>query len=307
MKKDFLSLDDIKRKEIIKVFKLTELLKKRPIKNYLKNKTFCLLFEKPSTRTRVSFETGIKQLGGNAIYLHTGTTQISRGETIEDTARVLDRYVHSIIARVYSHETLVKMSELTDAHVINALSDLEHPCQILSDLFTIKEKFKGFKGLKLAYVGDGNNVCNSLLLGCVKMGVNISIATPKRYAPNKGILKTARRYTKLTKSNVTLTQDPKKAVKKAHVVYNDTFISMGEEKGKRKKLRAFLPKYRVTDRLMKLAGPDVLYMHPLPAHRGKEVTPSVIDGPWSIVFDQAENRLHVQKALLALMMGRIWA
>jgi ornithine carbamoyltransferase len=305
MRKDFLTLDDIKREEIFKVFELTEKLKKRPINDTLKGKVFCLLFEKPSTRTRVSFESGIQQLSGNTIFMDKTTSQLSRGESIEDTARVLDRYVDAIIARVYSHTTLEIMAKHANAHVINALSDLAHPCQILSDLFTIKEKFGDFEGLKLAYVGDGNNVCNSLLLGCSKMGMDISVACPKGFEPDKNFVRLARNYSKVTKSKITIGTEPKNAVKDANIVYNDTFVSMGDEKERKKRLRIFLPKYQVNSELLKHAEPDVLYMHCLPAHRGEEVTPDVIDGPRSIVFDQAENRLHVQKGLLTLMMSKL--
>ena len=304
MKKDFLSIDDITRNEINGVMDLTEELKKNPVQNLLNGKIFCLLFEKPSTRTRVSFESGIQQLGGGTLYLDATTSQISRGETVEDTARVLDRYVNVIIARVFSHKTLEIMSKCADANVINALSDLEHPCQILADLFTIREKFGHFDGVKLAYVGDGNNVCNSLLLGCAKVGMDISVATPKGYEPDKKIVNMAINYSKVTNSKIVVTKEPKEAVKGANVVYNDTFISMGNEKEKKKRLKAFLPKYQVNKKLLEHAKSDVLYMHCLPAHRGEEVTPDVIDGNRSIIFDQAENRMHVQKALIMRMIGK---
>jgi ornithine carbamoyltransferase len=196
------------------------------------------------------------------------------------------------------------MSKCADANVINALSDLEHPCQILADLFTIREKFGHFDGVKLAYVGDGNNVCNSLLLGCAKVGMDISVATPKGYEPDKKIVNMAINYSKVTNSKIVVTKEPKEAVKGANVVYNDTFISMGNEKEKKKRLKAFLPKYQVNKKLLEHAKSDVLYMHCLPAHRGEEVTPDVIDGNRSIIFDQAENRMHVQKALILRMIGK---
>ena len=306
MKKDFLTLDDITKQEMFEVFELAEKLKKNPIKSYLKGKVFCLFFEKPSTRTRVSFESGIKQLGGDTVYLDKTTSQMSRGETVEDTSRVLERYVDGIIARVYSHKTLEIMSRSTDIPIINALSDLSHPCQILSDLFTIKEKFKSLKGLKLAYVGDGNNVCNSLLLGCAKVGMDISVACPKGFEPDKLMLEIAGNYAKITKSKIVVGTEPRDLVKDSNVIYNDTFVSMGEEKETEKRLKIFLPKYQVNEKLLSLASSDVLYMHCLPAHRGQEVTSDVIDGPRSIVFDQAENRLHVQKALLAKMVMKMW-
>jgi len=303
MKKDFLSIDDIKKNEIFDVLDLAVELKKKPIGKSLNGKVFCLLFEKPSTRTRISFESGINQLDGSAIYLDATTSQISRGEIIEDTARVMDRYVDVIIARVFSHKTLETMSKYANANVINALSDLEHPCQILSDLLTIREKFKDFESLKLTYVGDGNNVCNSLLLGCAKVGMDIAVACPKGYEPDRGIIEMARNYAKVSKSQVIIGTEPKELVKDANIIYNDTFISMGDEKEKERKLKIFIPKYQVSNKLLDLAASDVVYMHCLPAHRGEEVTADVIDGPKSIVFDQAENRLHAQKALLMKMMG----
>lgn len=304
MKKDLLTLEDIKKNEIFKVLDLTEKLKKKPIGNQLHGKVFCLFFEKASTRTRISFASGIQQLDGKVVFLDKKTSQLSRGETIEDTVKVLERYVDAIIARVFSHETLETMSKTTDIPIINALSDLTHPCQILSDLFTIKERFNEFKGLKLAYVGDGNNVCNSLLLGCSKVGIDISVGCPKEFQPNTDIIHRAIDYTKISKSDVEITDDPIKAVKDANIVYNDTFVSMGDEGEGEKRMKIFLPKYQVNRKLLNLAAPDVVYMHCLPAHRGEEVTYDVIDGPRSIVIDQAENRLHVQKALLVKMMGK---
>jgi len=304
MKKDLLTLEDIKKNEIFKVLDLTEKLKKKPIGNQLHGKVFCLFFEKPSTRTRISFASGIQQLNGKVVFLDKNVSQLSRGETIEDTVKVLERYVDAIIARVFSHETLETMSKTTDIPIINALSDLTHPCQILSDLFTIKERFNEFKDLKLAYVGDGNNVCNSLLLGCSKVGIDISVGCPKEFQPNTDIIHRAIDYTKISKSDVEITDDPIKAVKDANIVYNDTFVSMGDEEEGEKRMKIFLPKYQVNRKLLNLAASDVIYMHCLPAHRGEEVTYDVIDGPKSIVIDQAENRLHVQKALLVKMMGK---
>lgn len=304
MKKDLLTLDDIKREEIFEVLELAEKLKKKPLNNILRGKVFCLLFEKSSTRTRISFEGGIQQMGGSSIYMDKSTSQLSRGETVEDTAKVLDRYVDAVIARVYSHKTLETMSKSMNKHVINALSDLTHPCQILSDLFTIKEKFGKFDDLKLAYVGDGNNVCNSLLLGCSKVGMDISVACPKGYEPNKKIVKLARDYTKVTKSKVVVGTEPKQIVKGAKIVYTDTWVSMGQEKEKEKRIRIFGKKYQVNKKLFKVATPDAIFMHPLPAYRGKEVTTDIIDGSRSIIFDQAESRLHTQKALLILMMEK---
>jgi len=302
MKKDFLTLDDIRREEIFDIFKIAEKLKKRPYNNWLQNKNFILLFFKHSTRTRASFQIGIEQMGGKAYFVDGKKTQLVRGETPEDMANTLERYTDGMIIRLSSHKTLERIAKALDKPVINALSDLAHPCQILSDLFTIKEKFGSFSGLKLTYVGDGNNVCNSLLLGCSKVGMDISVACSKGFEPNKDIVKLAKDYTKITKSKVIVETEPKSAVKDANIIYNDTFISMGDEKEKPKRLKIFIPKYQVTNKLFKLAVPNAVYMHCLPAHRGEEVTAEVIDGPRSIVFDQAENRLHTQKALLTKMM-----
>ena len=304
MLKDFLSLDDLKKEEIFGLFDLAAKLKRRPINALLKNQFFCLYFEKPSTRTRMSFDIGIKQLGGDVFYIDAVTSQVSRGESIEDTVRTFDRYANAgIIARVNSHDTLTLMAKISNLHVINALSNLEHPCQAAADLFTIKEKFGDFNKLKLAFIGDGNNVCNSLLIGCSKVGMNISIGCPKDYQPNAKILEMAMNYTKITKAKIEVTDDPRKAVADANVVYTDTFISMGEEKEEGKRLAELLPKYQVNSKLIDSAAKDALIMHCLPAHRGQEITADILDGYRSIVFDQAENKLHVQKALLLKMLN----
>ncbi len=303
MKKDFLTLDDIKRSEILEIFELANKLKKRPFSKVLKNKSFVLMFFKPSTRTRLSFEIGIQQLGGNSIYVDSQTTQVSRGETPEDTAKIIERYADCLISRVYSHSILQRMAASTDKPVINALSDLSHPCQILSDLFTIRETFKDLKGLKLAYIGDGNNVCNSLLLGCSKMGMDITVACPQGYEPNEDMVKIAKGYSQITKSKIEIVIDPEKAVKNANVVYTDAFYSMGQEEEKEKRMQVFLPKYQVNLELMKKAEPGAIFMHCLPAHRENEVTSELLDSNRSVVFDQAENRLHVQKALLIKVLG----
>ncbi len=304
MLKDFLSVDDLKREELFEIFDLSAKLKRQPVVSLLKNKMFCLYFEKPSTRTKMSFDVGIKQLGGDLFYFDPSVSQVSRGETIGDTVKVMERYVNAgIIARVFSHDALTLMAKTTDLRVINALSDLEHPCQVLADLFTIKEKFKDFKDIKLAFIGDGNNVCNSLLIGCSKMGMNISVGCPRDYQPDGKILEMSKNYAKLTKAHVEVLDDPRKAVKDANVIYTDTFVSMGEEREEEKRLKDFLPNYQVNSKLIDLAAKDVLFMHCLPAHRGQEVTADVLDGYRSIVFDQAENRLHSQKALLVKMFG----
>lgn len=302
MKKDFLSIDDIKRDEILELFELTAKLKKEPYSDVLKNKVFCLYFEKPSTRTRISFDVGIKQLGGKVTFMDKVTSQLSRGEPLEDTIRTVERYADVIIARVFSHKDLELMAKMSKMSVINALSDLEHPCQALADLFTIKEKFKNLNGLKVAFIGDGSdNVCHSLILACAKLGVDINIACPKHYMPDKNIMKIAEGYTAISKSKISIDREPLRAVKNADVVYTDVFVSMGQEKEAKKKLKKFVPKYRVDKKLMEAAG-DALFMHCLPAHRGQEVTDDVIESIRSIVFDQAENRLHTQKALIIKLL-----
>jgi ornithine carbamoyltransferase len=300
MKKDLLSVNDLEREEVLEIWELAKRLKKEPVKDLLKGKVFALLFEKPSTRTRISFEAGITQLGGSSIYIDATTTQLSRGETIEDTARTMERYVDMVIARVYSHETLIRMAINMNKPVINALSDVEHPCQALSDYFTIMEKFGKVEGVKVAYVGDGNNVCNSLLLAGAMMGAYVSVAGPRRYWPNTAIVDMAK---KLGGDRIRVLESPEEAVKDADVVYTDVFISMGDEREREERFKAFLPRYRVTKGLMELASDRAIFMHCLPAHRGEEVEEEVIDGASSVVFDQAENRMHVQKALILKMMG----
>ncbi|MBS3052528.1 MAG: ornithine carbamoyltransferase [Candidatus Aenigmarchaeota archaeon] len=303
MKKDFLTLDDIKRSKMLEIFELASKLKKKPFSKVLANKSFVLLFFKHSTRTRLSFEIGIEQLGGNSFYVDGEKTQMFRSETPEDTANSIERYVDCLIVRLYSHITLQRISSNLDKPVINALSDLSHPCQILSDLFTIREVFKDLKGLKLAYIGDGNNVCNSLLLGCSKMGMDITVACPQGYEPNEEMIKIAKGYSQITKSKIEIVIDPEKAVKNANVVYTDAFYSMGQEEEKEKRMKVFLPKYQVNLELMEKAEPGAIFMHCLPAHRENEVTSELLDSNRSVVFDQAENRLHVQKALLIKILG----
>lgn len=295
LEKDFLSMADLTKHDINEIFAIAARLKVHRYGHQLDDKVIALLFEKPSTRTRLSFESGIRQMGGNVIYLDAVTTQLSRGETIEDTAKMFERFVDGVVARVKSHTTLEKLANNARIPVINALSDLEHPCQILSDLFTIREKLGRLEDQKVAYIGDGNNVCNSLILGCAIMGIPIVVASPERFWPKKEIVDYARR---IQGANVSIVVEPEEAVKDATVVYTDVFVSMGDEAYKEERLATFLPKYQVTVNLMRKARNDAIFMHCLPAHRGEEVQAEVIDGKWSVVFDQAENRLHVQKALL---------
>ncbi len=293
--KDLLTLDELTDNELSKIIdegiKLKKQLKKGSQKPILKNKTLGMIFEKPSTRTRVSFETGMFQLGGHALNLSSSVLQLSRGESIEDTAKTLSRYVDAIMARVYDQKILEILAKNSDVPVINGLSNSFHPCQTLADLMTIKEKKKKLKGLKIAWIGDGNNVCNSLIYGCSKTGINISIATPKGFEPDKTVIKKSKK-----KITIILTTDPQEAVKNADVVVTDTFTSIHNLDKKREK--KFLPKFQVNPSLMKKAKKNAIFLHCLPAKRGKEVTSSVIDGSQSVVWDQAENRLHSQKALL---------
>jgi ornithine carbamoyltransferase len=301
--RDILSLVELSPKEVDLILKRAAIIAKRKkIPQPLKGKAVALIFQKPSTRTRVSFETAVAQLGGHPVYLSWNEMQLGRGETISDTARVLDRYVSAIMARVYSHEDLITLAKSADAPVINGLSDKAHPCQILADLLTLIQYKKRLKGLKLAYVGDGNNVCNSLLIGCAKTGVNISVARPQGYGPDPDAIKQAEKAAEATGASVTITEDPEEAVKDSDAVYTDTFVSMGMEKEKETRLSTFLPIYQVTKTLLSHAKPGAIFLHCLPAHRGDEVTEEVIDGAQSAVWDEAENRLHTSKALLSLLL-----
>ena len=298
--KDLLTLDELNPNELSKLIDVAITMKKKlksgSIKPILKNKTLAMIFQKPSTRTRVSFETGMLQMGGFALNLSSNELQLTRGESLEDTAKTLSRYVDIIMARVYDHKTLETLAANSSIPVINGLSDSFHPCQTLADLMTIKEKKKKLKGLKVAWVGDGNNVCNSLIFGCAKSGINISIATPKGFEPSANVTKKCKKNIKIELSN-----KPELAVKNADVVMTDTVTSIHNKDKKREK--KFLPTFQVNSSLMKKAKPKAIFMHCLPAKRGKEVTSSVIDGSQSVVWDQAENRLHTQKALLASLLG----
>ncbi len=272
--------------------------KKHPL---LKGKTLAMIFEKPSTRTRVSFEVGMWQLGGYALYLSAMDLQLGRGETIADTAQTLSRYVNGIMARVFSHQTILDLIRYSRVPVINGLSDFTHPCQGLADLFTIYEKKGRLSGLKLAYVGDGNNVAHSLLYGCSKVGMDITLACPDDYAPDPGVVSKAKEEGKKSGAKVKVTNDPQEAVKQADIIYTDVWASMGQEKEHEKRVKVFKP-YQVNERLIREAKKDYLFMHCLPAHRGEEVTDEVADSKQSVIFDQAENRLHTQKALMAMII-----
>jgi len=294
--KDLLTGDEISSKEFLELIdfsiKLKEENKTVKGKQLLENKTLAMLFEKPSTRTRVSFETGMKQLGGHTIILSLNEMQHSRGESVEDTAKTLSGYVDGIVARVYEHSFIEDLAKHATVPVINGLSNSYHPCQTLADFMTIKEYKKKFKDLKIAWIGDGNNVCNSLIFGCGKTQTDIVIATPKGFEPNPEVVKKASENT-----TIDLTTDPESAVKDADIVMTDTFTSIHTSDPKR--TEKFLPSFQVNESLMEKAKNDAIFMHCLPAKRDQEVTSAVIDGSQSVVWDQAENRLHSQKALLS--------
>ena len=298
--KDLLTLGELSSREFSMLISDSIKLKKenksnKKSGNLLKNNTLSMIFQKPSTRTRVSFESGMYQLGGNVVTLSTNDMQLSRGESVEDTARTLSLYTDCIMARVYEHVLLEHLAQYASVPVINGLSDMFHPCQILADFMTIKEKKKKIKGIKIAWVGDGNNVCNSMIYGAALSGAFISIATPKGFEPNDNVVKES-----LKSTDVLLTVDPVKAVMDADVVVTDTHSSIHNLDSGRDKV--FLPKYQVNPELMSHASEDAIFLHCLPAKREKEVTASVIDGSQSVVWDEAENRLHTQKALLLSLL-----
>ena len=307
-KHDFLSITDLSVKEILGVFTMALKLKKEfkgkgSNKEFFKGKTLAMIFEKPSLRTRISFEAGMTQLGGHAIYLGPADIGMGKRELISDIAKVISSMADIIMARVFSHRTVEELAANSIVPVINGLSDLEHPCQILADLLTILEVKGGFDGLTIGYVGDGeNNVTHSLCLASAILGINFNCGSPKGYFMNKDVVAKAKIITKKTGVKILETILPQDAVKGADVVYTDTWISMGDEAEKEKRLKIFRP-YQVNEKLMSFAKKDAIFMHDLPAYRGNEVSVEVIDGPQSVVFQQAENRLHIQKAILALTMG----
>jgi ornithine carbamoyltransferase len=305
-KKDILSIADLTTSEISKILTLTEKLKREQKSGksqpFLRGKTLGMIFQKPSTRTRVSFEVGMYQLGGDAVYLGANDIQLSRGESVEDTAKTLSLYLDCIMARVYDHQDVQRLARSASVPVINGLSDLFHPCQILADLMTIQEHKKKLKGLQLAWLGDGDNVCNDLMLGCAKTGINMTAACPKGYEPLEEIVELAKAEGKKTGGDIAITEEAASAVKDADVIATDTFTSIGKEAERATREATFLPKYQVNTDIMKLAKRDAIFMHCLPAKRGMEVTADVIDGKWSVVWEEAENRLHTQKALLCHLM-----
>jgi ornithine carbamoyltransferase len=302
--KHLISLRDLTAQDVAEIFRISTDMKASPEKyrTVLAGKTLALLFQKPSTRTRVSFQVGMFQLGGIAFQLSFQDLQLGRGESLADTARVLSGYVNGIVARTHSHADVVELSKYATVPVINGLTDLLHPCQALADYFTLTEMKGNLAGKKITYVGDGNNMCHSLLYGATKVGMDIAVATPSEYEPKSIIVKSATREAKSAGVTVVLTQDPVAAVQGSDAVYTDTWVSMGQEAEEQVRLGAF-GGYQVDADLMSKAKNGAVFMHCLPAHRGQEVTDDVIDGPQSAVWRQAENRLHVQKALLYMLLG----
>lgn len=303
--KDFISLHDITAEELKELLALALKLKKENksgIEHHiLKGKTLGMIFTKSSTRTRVSFEVGMTQLGGYPLFLSSNDIQLGRGETIYDTAKVLERYLDGIMIRTFSHQDVLDLAEYADIPIINALTDLLHPCQVLADLLTIYEHKGTLEGLKLCYIGDGNNMTHSLMYGCAKAGLDCSVATPSGYTCNDDVIKNAVSDFEAAGKKLTVTTDPFEAIHDADIVYTDTWVSMGQEAEKQERLKVFMP-YQVNQELFSHAKNDALFMHCLPAYRGLEVTEDVIDGPNSVIFDEAENRLHAQKAVLVKLM-----
>jgi ornithine carbamoyltransferase len=300
--KDLLSINDMSGEEIKALIREAVDMKNDSWHSVLERKILALVFEKPSLRTRVSFEVAMKQLGGEAIYLSPAEVGLGKRESVPDVANVLSRFVDVIAARTFSHRTLVELATNASVPVINALDDMEHPCQALADLLTIYEKKGEFKGLKVAYIGDGNNVANSLVLACSLVGIDFRIAAPPRYEIAQEILANARKHAEDAGSEIFSTADPREAARGADVIYTDVWTSMGQEAETEERRKAFAG-FQITGEILAQAKEDVIFMHPLPAHRGEEVSAEVMDSPHSVVFDQAENRLHAQKALLAEMLG----
>jgi len=296
-----LAVHDLTQAEILNLFKKAKALKKRKSRA-LAGRTLGLFFEKSSTRTRVSFEVAMAQLGGHSIFLPKQEIQIHRGETIADTARALSRYLDGLVIRTYDHHTIEEWARHATIPVINGLTDLHHPCQILGDLFTVFEKRGRVSGLKLAYIGDGNNIANSLIEGTLRLGMNISLACPKGYEPNKDVLDFARQESKKTGASIQLSHEPEAAAKGADILYTDVWTSMGQESEIENRRKAFQG-YQINRSLLKLAKSSAGVMHCLPAHRGEEITGEVMDGPQAMVWDQAENRLHIQKAILGTFLS----
>ena len=304
MNKNLISIMDLTQEEIYGIFDLTDDLKKNKAQyaDSLKSKTLALIFEKPSNRTRVSFVVGMTQLGGSSIHLRSDELKVGVRESAHDVAKVLSRYLDGIVARTFSHKDFLELAKSADVPVINGLTDLFHPCQGLTDIYTIREKKGDLKKIKFSYVGDGNNVLNSLLLGASKLGMKFSIAVPKGYGPAKEVLAKAKEISAKSSAKIDIANDPGRVVQGADVIYTDVWTSMGQEGEHKKRLTAF-KNFQLNEALIAKAKKDCIVMHCLPAHRGEEITDAIIDGPNSAVFDQAENRLHVQKAILIKLMG----
>ncbi len=306
MKRDIISVMDMKDdfEEILaSAVKMKKEPKKGSKQDVLKGRVLGMVFEKPSLRTRISFEVGMAQLGGKALYIGPDEVSIGKRESVSDVANVLSRYVNAIMYRAFSNQTMRELARHASVPVVNGLDDLEHPCQCAADLLTVLEKKGKLKGLQLVYVGDGNNVCNSLLLGCALTGMNMRAATPKDFKPNADILAKAQEIAKDKGGRIETMSNPYQAIEGADVVYTDTWVSMGQETEKQMREKLFLP-YQVNDKLVEKASKDYIFLHCLPAHRGLEVSAEVIDGPHSVVFDEAENRMHAQKAILVAVLGK---
>ena len=303
MKKDFISILDITEDELHQILadaiQLKKLRQAGILPEVLKGKSLAMIFEKSSTRTHISFEVGMNELGGHALFLSTRDLQIGRGEEIRDTARVAARYVSAVMIRAYKQSTIEEFARYATIPVINGLSDREHPCQLLADIMTIHEHVKDMKGLRVAWVGDGNNVCNSLILSSALTGMDVSIASPKGYAPKRDVLDHAREIG----GTIHLSRSPEDAVRDADIIVTDTWVSMGDEDKREERIRDFSG-YTVDEHLIRLASPEVRVLHCLPAHRGEEISDGVIDGKQSLVWDEAENRLHAQKALLLSLLKK---
>ena len=304
MKKDLLKLLDLTREDITKILDVADQMKYNQKHGLphdcLKGKTLAMIFEKNSTRTRVSFEVGVYQMGGHALFLSGKESQIGRGEPIADTARVLSRYCDGIMIRTYAQAEVEELAQYASIPVINGLTDFAHPCQVLADLMTVREKMTRLEGLKLCFIGDGNNMANSLIVGGLKCGMDVSVACPEGYDPDARVLDFAKT---VTDAKFTLCRDPKEAIAGADVVITDVWASMGQEEEAQKRRLAFEGIYQVNDALMKLANPGAMVQHCLPAHRGEEITAEVFEAHANEIFEEAENRLHAQKAVLSLLMG----
>lgn len=308
MNKDLLKLADWSKEEIIQVLNLADQLKyenKHGIPHkHLEGKTLAMIFNKASTRTRVSFEVGIKQLGGQGLFLSSNDLQIGRGEPVQDTARVLSRYVDGIMIRTYEQKEVEELAKYSDIPVINGLTDDFHPCQVLADLMTIREFKKRLEGLKVAYIGDGNNMANSIMIGCLKVGMNVAIASPKEYMPKEDMVQLAKEYANQSKTSLVITENIAEAVKDADVVITDVWASMGQE-GEMEKRKQVFDGYQVNEKTMSYAKEDAIVLHCLPAHREEEITGQMLEKYAYVIFEEAENRLHAQKAVMVKLMGKL--